>query len=178
MKQQMTVPAWDDLRAPSSAINPAGSAAAATVDTEDGSLIFSNGQVQTVAISFQMPHAWKVGTDVSFHIHWCKTTSAAGTVKWQVKYKWTNIGDVIPAFSAFADGTEAIPNSDTANKHAIFEFTDFAGTGKTISSQLTVVLQRLSSGGGADTYAAPVKLLEADLHYQIDSFGSKEEYVK
>lgn len=178
MKQQMTIPAWDDLRAPSSAINPAGSAVAATVDTEDGSLLFANGQVQTVAISFQLPHAWKVGTDISFHIHWCKTTSAAGTVKWQVKYKWTNIGDVIPAFSVFADGTEATPNSDTANKHAIFEFTDFAGTGKTISSQLTVVLQRLSSGGGADTYGAPVKLLEADVHYQVDSFGSGQEYVK
>lgn len=56
-KQHYTTPAWDDLRAPASAINPAGSAAAATVDTEDGSLIFSNGQTQTVALWFQLPHA-------------------------------------------------------------------------------------------------------------------------
>ena len=175
MKQKLTNPAWDDLRAPATGINPAGSAASATVDTEDGSLLFANGQVQTVAITFQMPHTWKVGTDVSFHIHWCKTTAAAGTVKWQAKYKWTNIGDVIPPFSAFSDGTEAIPNSDIANKHAIFEFTDYFGVGKTISSQITIVLQRNTTG---DTYGATVKLLEADIHYQVDSFGSGQEYVK
>ena len=178
MKQKFTSPAWDDLRAPASGINPAGSAAAATVDQEDGSLIFSNGQTQTVAVWFQLPHAWKVGSDISFHIHWKKTTSAAGTVKWQTKYQWTNIGATDAGFSVYADGTEAIPNSNTAGKHAIFEFTDFPGTGKTMSSMLCVVIQRVSSGGGADTYNAPVKLMEADLHYQIDSFGSYQEYVK
>jgi hypothetical protein len=41
-----------------------------------------------------------------------------------------------------------------------------------------VVIQRLSSGGGADTYGASVKLLEVDIHYQIDGFGSYQEYIK
>ena len=178
MKQLYTSPAWDDLRSPASAINPAGSAVAATVDQEDGSLVFSNGQTQTIAIWFQMPHAWKVGTDVSLHLHWAKTTSAAGTVKWQSKYEWTNIGGTRAGYSVFVDGTEAIPNSNISGKHAIFEFTDLSGIGKGISSMIGVVIQRLSSGTGADTYAAPVKLFEVDIHYQVDGFGSQEEYVK
>ena len=178
MRQRLTVPAWDDLRAPASAINPAGSAAAAVVSTVDGSLTFSNGQTQTIALWFQMPHAWKVGSDVSLHVHWAKSTSAAGTVKWQSKYEWTNIGATRGGYSAFVDGTAAISDSDTAGKHALFEFTDLPGTGKTISSMIGVVLQRLSSGGSADTYGADVSLFEIDIHYQIDGFGSYLEYTK
>lgn len=178
MKPRLTVPAWDDLKAPATAINPAGSVAPATIDTDDGSLVFTNGQTQIIAVWFQLPHAWKVGSDLSLHLHWAKTTSAAGTVKWQSKFEWTNIGAVRAGFSAFVDGTEGIPNSDTAGKHALFEFPDYVGTGKTISSMVCVVLQRLSSGGSADTYGAPVKLFEIDLHYQIDSLGSYLEYTK
>ena len=178
MEPRLTIPAWDDLRSPASAINPAGSAAAATVDQDDGNLVFTNGQTQTVAVLFQMPHAWKVGSTISFHIHWSKTTSASGTVKWQAKYRWYNIGAVKGSFSAFVDLTETVANADTADLHALAETPDWAGTGKTISSMIEVVLQRLSSGGSADTYGAAVKLAEVDLHYQLDGFGSYLELTK
>jgi hypothetical protein len=120
-----------------------------------------------------MPHAWKVGTPVSLHLHWAKTTSAAGTVKWQSKYEWTNIGDTRAGFSSYVDGTEGIPNSNIAGKHALFEFTDLPGTGKGISSMINVVIQRVSSGGTPDTYGAAVKLFEVDIHYLVDGFGSQ-----
>jgi hypothetical protein len=178
MKQKFTVPAWDDLRSPASAINPAGSAAAATVDQEDGGLIFANGAVQTIATWFQMPHAWKEGSDIYLHVHWHKlaTGTMTGTVKWQTKYEWTNIGATRAGFSAFADGSESVPNSNIALKHAMFHFPVISGAGKTKSSMICVVLQRLSSGAGADTFGANAKLLEIDIHYQVDKFGSQTEY--
>jgi hypothetical protein len=122
-----------------------------------------------------MPHKWKIGSDVSLHIHWCKDTSAAGTVNWQMKYKWCNIGDVMPGFSVMSSGTEMIPNSNTANKHALYEWADLPGAGKTLSSMLCIYLERVSAG---DTYGGSASLYEIDLHYQIDSIGSREEYIK
>lgn len=169
---------WDDLRAPATAINPTGTAVAATVNVDDGTFAFANGANQTVVASFQLPHAWKEGSSIDIHVHWAKTTSAAGTVKWQMKYEWTNIGATRAGFSSFVDGSEYVSNSDTAGKHAIFSFPLVAGTGKTVSSQLIIVLQRLSSGAGADTYGAPATLMELDVHYQMDTVGSKQEYIK
>lgn len=175
MKPRLTYPAWDNLMVPAIAINPAGTPTPASIDTDDGTLLFATGN--TAACQFQMPHAWKVGTNIKLHIHWCKTTSAAGTVKWRVKYEWTNIGGTISAFSAFTDLTEvaAAPNSDTAGKHALAEHPEISGSGKTMSSVIRVVIERNATG---DTYGANAKLLGIDIHYQIDSFGSHLEYIK
>lgn len=178
MEPRHTTPAWDDLRAPASAINPAGSASAAAVNQEDGSLVFVDGSTNSIAIQFQMPHNWLVGSDIYFHVHWCKTTSAVGTVKWQYKYKWTNIGSVRAGFSGFLDLTEVVVNADTADLHALASSAVIAGAGKTMSSIICIVLQRLSSGGSADTYNDDVKLFDADIHYQVDGFGSRLELVK
>jgi hypothetical protein len=178
MRQIITFPVWDDLRAPASAINPAGSAAAATVNQEDGTLLFANGAVQTVALQFQLPHCYKEGSDIVLHCHWAKTTSAAGTVIWQTKYEWTNIGDTGAGFSSFVSGTEVVANANTANKHALTSWTAISGAGKTISSMLKVVIQRYSSGAGADTYNAAASLWEVDVHFMLDSMGSRQELVK
>lgn len=165
---------WDDLRAPANAINPAGVVSPATVSTVDGCLIFAKGQA--CVAWFQLPHAWKVGSDISPHIHWCKTTSASGAVNWRIKYKWFNIGTVDPGLSALTAGSVGISDANTANSHALYEFPDLSGAGKTISSMVCVYLERVNDGN--DTYAADVNLYEIDIHYQIDSLGSDLEYTK
>lgn len=166
---------WDDLRSPASGINPAGSPSAATPSTVDGSLTFVKGNA---AIAwFQIPHAWKKGTDISIHIHWSKSTSAAGNVNWQIKSKWFNIGAVAPAFSPLTTGTLPIAEgTPTADKHLITEFPDLSGAGKTLSSMICVYLERVNDG--VDTYTPAVNLYEIDIHYQVDSLGSDTEYVK
>jgi len=164
---------WDDLRAPASGLNPAGSISPPSVNTADGSLTFATANA--VGVWFQMPHDYKEGSDISVHCHWSKSTSAAGAVNWQIKTKWLNIGAVDPGFSSLASGTEAVPNSDTAGKHAITEFTDLVGTGKTLSSMVCVYLVRTAAGDG---YGTTVSLYEIDVHYQRDTLGSRQEYVK
>lgn len=174
MRQKYTVPAWDDLRSPASGINPVGSPSAATPSTTDGSLTFTKGNV---AIAwFQLPHAWKEGSDVSIHIHWSKTSSAAGIVNWQIKYKWFNMGVADPGFSALIAGSESIPNSDVLGKQALYSFPLVSGTGKSLSSMMCVYLERVNDG--VDTYAPSVNLYEIDIHYQLDAFGSNQMLTK
>jgi len=165
---------WDDMKAPASAINPAGSLAPPTVDNSDGSLVFAKGKI--VSLWLQLPHAWKEGTELRPHLHWTKTTTGVGLPNWQMKYKWANAGDVLPAFSSLVSGTEGTTNNNMVDKHSIFKFPPLDATGKLISSMLCVVLQRTDDAN--DTYADSAKLLEFDIHYQIDSTGSRQEYIK
>jgi len=164
---------WDDLRAPATSINPTGLATPPMVDNEDGSLLFSTND--TVAIWFQMPHTWKEGTNIIPHIHWSKTTTNAGLPNWQMKYKWANAGDVFPAFNTLMSGTEGVPNSNIIDKHSIYTFGEISGAGKLISSMICIYLVRTTTG---DTYADDARLMEVDIHYQVDSTGSRQEFIK
>jgi len=49
--------------------------------------------------------------------------------------------------------------------------------GKTLSSMILWRISRIG-GSGSDTYPSDARLLEFDIHYQIDSLGSNEEYIK
>jgi hypothetical protein len=164
---------WEDLRAPASGINPAGSLAPPAVNTADGSLTFGKNDV--ICAWFQLPHSYYEGSELRVHIHWSKATTNNGTVNWQMKYKWANIGDVMPAFSDLVTGTEGIPTSNVVDKHALVEWEPISGVGKTISSMICIYLVRTGTG---DTFTGDANLYEIDIHYQRDTRGSREEYVK
>lgn len=170
---------WDDLVIPATLVNPAGSPNPPSIDPTDGTLVFVNGVDVTVTLIYQLPHCWKVGTDVSFHIHWKKATGGANVPLWQMKYKWTNIGDTEVAYTALASGIESVPNSDTVGKHALMSFPTstglISGAGKTISSVLNIWLQRTTVG---DTFGGTCNLISADLHIQKDGNGSRQMLIK
>ena len=168
---------WDDLRAPASAINPQGQASDPDFDTTFGGLLFSGSGTELVFIQLQFPHTWAEGTYIVPHLHWQKTTSAAGDVLWRLEYRWAPIGEVMDAAwttldAALVPGT---PDNDTANEHLISSFGRVDAPGKKISDML---IMRLSRVGGSDTYADDARLLEFDVHYQVNSIGSDAEFVK
>ena len=166
---------WDDMRAPANGINPQGAGDAPAVNNTDGSLQFAADKNSDVAILVQMPHNWRAGTDVHVHIHWQKSTTDTGFVRWQMKYAWANIDDAFPATSAFADGYN-ITALDGSTKHRIFAWAALSGAGKTMSSFLKIVIQRQSNGAPDDTYPSWADLLGIDVHYEACIFGSNLEY--
>lgn len=169
---------WDDLRAPASGINPAGTASPPDEDTTNGGLLFGSVSDEIVAIQIQFPHGWAEGTVIVPHVHWMKTTSASGTVCWKMEYKWAPIGEVMDAaftslsVTSTVDGT---PDTDTANKHLISSFGEVSTTGKQISDMMLI---RLSRDVSEDTYGADARLLEFDIHYQINAFGSEHQWER
>ncbi len=166
---------WDDIVMTASLINPAGSPTPPTIDPTDGTLVFVNGVDVTVTLIYQLPHSWKEGTDISFHIHWKKTTGGANVPQWQMKYKWTNIGDTEVAFTSLVSGTESVTNNDIVGKHALLSFPLITGTGKKLSSVLNVWLQRTGAG---DTFGGTCNLISADCHIRKDGNGSRQMLIK
>ena len=166
---------WDDLRFPAAGINPPGAAADPTIDTTDGRLVFSASAENIVAIQVQMPHSWKEGTDIHPHVHWSPTSTNTGDVKWQIKYKVANINEAFPA--EWTTITVLSAGAGASDTHQIANFEDVAMTGKTFSCMIMMLVSRLGADA-ADTYTGTAKLNEIDLHYQIDKFGTSEEYSR
>jgi len=166
---------WDDLRFPVTAINPPGAASDPDIDTTDGTLLFDASGTEIVFVQAQMPHAWQQNSVLAPHVHWCKTSSAAGTVSWQLAYKVAAVGDTFGAWSSADEAVLVVSDSDTEDKHALSSFTDIQLAVDGVSAMLLIKLSRV---GGSDTYGADAKLLEFDIHYRIDSRGSDTEFVK
>lgn len=167
---------WDDLRFPVAGINPPGAASDPTVDTADGRMVFSASQENIIAIQVQMPHSWKEGSYLAPHIHWSPTNTNTGNVKWQIKYKVANVNEVFPA--AWTTITTLSAGAGVADTHQIASFADtIAMDNKTFSCMLLMLISRLGADG-ADTYNAVCKLNEVDIHYQINGFGTGDEYTR
>lgn len=171
---------WEDLKFPATGINPTGPATTPSVDNVIAGLLFSSSVENTISIIAQMPHSWKKGSNIDPHIHWQKTTSASGGVFWQLKYRWAKIGDVMDAnWTTVGTSTpvQGTTDNNTANQHLISAFPEISGAGKVVSDILIMQLSRVPADV-ADTYAADARMLEFDIHYQIDSIGSDLLYAK
>jgi len=171
---------WDDLRFPASAVNPPGAASDPDIDPTDGCWLFDPGSTELLFFQVQFPHKWKLESIVSPHVHWHKTTSATGNVAWRMRYQIAKLGDVYPG--TWTDlgikTTSIITDNDTAGEHLLTELGDIDMTGiDSVSAMMKVEIARIGGDGG-DGYGADAKLLEFDIHYQIDSWGSRNEYIK
>lgn len=167
-------PSWDDLRAPASAIPLRGQSGDPGTDT-DGTLLFDNTSVEQIAVIYQMPHSWDHGSDCRFHIHWAKTTDAAGDVEWEMRYRLFNNNATVPDWSAWAAATSRSKTiaADQSVLIDAWEMLDMTGL---IGSSMVSIQLRRNPAASDDTYAADARLWEADIHYQAYGIGSELEY--
>ncbi len=171
--------AWDDLRVDANSVK-LPSSDPPTWTAYKGSLVlaFSDaaaGHEEGIYFTVQMPHNYLEGSAIYPHVHFVPQDNTGGNARWGLTYTWANLNAAFPAEETInvdaACGT-------TTDAHKMGTLTAITGTGKTISSMLICRLFRNSSHAN-DTYnGKSVYLLEFDIHYQIDSFGSSSETAK
>lgn len=169
-------PSWDDLRFPvqNLRINPATTKP--DYDQDLVAYLFDAATTETVSGALQLPHDWNVGTELKPHVHWYKTTAAAGAVYWQLEYKWHRIGQVVDAeWTTLFSAVAAVSDGNTANQHAITALGAIPAANNRVSDMIIFKVSRVG-GNAADTYAADVGLLEFDVHYQRHGLGSEREF--
>lgn len=171
---------WDDLRFPAQGINPPGATSDPARSTTTGLLEFSGTADNVICGVAQMPHAWKEGSAISPHLHLRFPTSASASTRWKLEYDIASVnGNFTNNSGTLTDGgTITIANPENAKKHVIADFADVAMTGHTFSAMILWKISRLASTDAADNDASAVELLEFDIHYEIDSMGSVDEYQK
>jgi hypothetical protein len=173
--------AWyDDLRSPVTAINPPGAASDPDVDPLTGLMLFDANKTELVYVINQMPHSWIEGSDIFPHVHWAKTTAAAGNVVWRLRYRFCNVGDVLTAWSdpiTVSSTVSGTSDTNTAYKQLISSFGALEFPNGRISMILIFEIARIG-GDLADTYNADAALFEFDVHYKLNQPGSVQEFVK
>ncbi len=123
--------------------------------------------------SQQFPHKARLGSEMRLHIHWEQVST--NKIVWSGQYRiqsngaakttgWTN-------FSANSTDDSVFPYvSGTFNQ--ITELVQVDMTGASISATLEFRLAR------TDTTSGDIEATFVDSHYEIDTFGSRAEYVK
>lgn len=164
---------WEDLPGAASTIPLQGQAGDPDRDT-DGSLLFSSSSTEQMAILFQVPHEW-YGTNMRLHIHWGKTTDAAGDVVWETRTRVWNVGDVPPSWSAWQARTGRSETIAADQRTLIDVMPELDMTGIQRSAMVSVQARRLQSDP-SDDYAADARLWDCDLHHQRWGFMFAEEY--
>lgn len=163
---------WDDLRFPAQAINPPGAVSDPIRDTDDGTLLFGSTGTEIVMGLALMPHGWIHGSAIHPHVHWAATSPIGGNVKWKLDYKVFGKDELIPSEWS---SEEIVIDNPGLGIHTVSLFPSVDMTGFELA---TIMQWRLSRVGGEDTHNANAKMLEFDLHYQKDSFGSYAEFAK
>jgi hypothetical protein len=181
---------WDDLRV-EPVIKAAGSNDPSLVKFLDngagsiGIFLYSFDDAglsnqKEVYFNIQMPHAWK-GTYISPHVHWIPSADQDGAkVVWGLEYSWQNIDGIFPNTTIiYGSGRIGEQNTITKNRHMLSKFNDIYPTASQ-SGFSSIIMCRLfrDSANTGDTYSGNCGLLYFDLHYEVDSFGSNQEYVK
>jgi len=138
-----------------------------------------------VYFSCQLPHTYKEGSDIKAHVHWTPcdrgVAESGNYVGWKLDYSWCNINDGTFPASATIDMSDTCTGQNDYHEVSA-GLTDLSGTGKKISSMIACRLYRSDTGGddtwvGATAAQSPA-LLQFDFHHEINSEGSRQEWVK
>jgi len=175
---------WEDLKIVPGAFRFSGTADPSIQDWQPGGSgatfkVYKFNSSDQVFATIQMPHCWKLDTDLYPHIHWTPcdegVANSGNTVAWKIDYSWGNIDGVFPSSSTI-DLTDTCTGTD--DYHEIKLGTPISGSGKTLSSILMLRIYRDTGDNWTGTGANAPTLLEFDFHYQIDTVGSRQELVK
>jgi hypothetical protein len=168
---------WDDLSIAMAQVRTPASLAPVWVPYKGSQVpAFSASQVNVLYFSAQMPHSYKEGSNIEFHIHVAYPDAVAGNSVWYFTYSWANIDDPFPAAAMSGQIVAASPG--ITDEHQLIELiASMNGTGKTISSVLLCSIQRTGTHD-QDNYGNVIYLVSGDFHYEMDSIGSDTMSVK
>jgi hypothetical protein len=178
---------WQDIKFPFIGRNLDTSSGRIDYDFAELGVGFQNNArynvTEQVSMIAQLNHDWKIGSWVSPHIHWQQKSS--DIPNFMIEYRWYGNGDLIPStwikrkwssvLFSYTGGTTMLQ---------ILEFPNIVPTGITgVSSFIDIKFYRdTGNDSGLFTGADPSSLFEVvkefDIHYQLDSAGSRTEYIK
>lgn len=164
---------WDDLSV-SASTTKIGSNLKPDYDYTNLGLLFpQNNTSEKVYLTFQMSHKKKLNTPVRLHIHFIQNSLAIPV--FGCTYRFYNNGSLVPSFSSEIETTGILPFAwESGNLLNIIKFPEInAPTNEGLSSNLDVILYRKDN-----TVSGDVLVKYIDLHYEIDTDGSNEEFIK
>jgi len=141
-------------------------------DTGIPTYSFSNDQAVTGSI--EIPHDYKEGSNLVFHVHWQGTVAPTDTdnVQWQLTYTVGQTGATLDATA-----TEVIETGfDTRYEFMRSDFPTITGTNYNIGDQFIFHLSRIAAS--ANEYGGGARAATVGFHYECDTAGSRTIVAK
>jgi hypothetical protein len=129
---------------------------------------FSVGEQGSGAI--EIPHDYKEGTNIAFHIHWGANVAPDGgtdNVQWNLTYTVVHNGDTL------ADSTTIAKETAYTTQYASTrsDFTAITGTNFDIGDQFIFTIARIAAS--SDEFGGEALVHTLGLHYETDTLGSR-----
>lgn len=194
---------WEDLRIAGSSAVPDGSAGA-SLRNFNGAIVQAyafqhNVASDTMYFQVQLPHGYKLGTDLYPHLHWAPEADGDGTeqVTWSLNCQAaSNAAVFVSSTQMWASSTIGVGDA-WKNKISYFKcdntYTGDWGAagqigcqangqtyfeGSQLTSVSTMLLCRLQRAIAVDDYDNWAHLAEIDFHYEMDTIGSRTQTAK
>lgn len=165
---------FDDLQVPGLA-TVKGSASPTLTNFLGSTYLYSFSNGDEVYFTVQIPHGWKEGSYIYPHVHFVSSAATSEHVEWGLEYTWASVdGSFSSPTTIYATETDPIGS----NVHEVVGFGGVSGTGQKISSMMVCRLFRSTSQGQTPYYSGEVFLLQFDIHYEVNTVGSRLQWIK
>lgn len=178
-----TATTWNDSMIPATAFRTGGTGL--TFAQFDGNIRMHRFDVGDIFyVQVQMPHNMKVGTTIYPHLH-LAVNSAIGATNYNVEVTteeaWANIDSAFES-TPVVTSTGLVCSFQNAAQytHKVLVMASIAPSASQggISSYVIYRIERIANSAQPISPATSVFILGMDIHYEIDGFGSKSEFIK
>ena len=169
---------WDDIQSSLLGRRLYSTVGIVDYDYTENAIVFGDGGDITdlndrIGWNVQFPHAAKLGTSIYPHLHFWQDRS--DNVEFTLRYRvQSNNSAKVTSWTVltadFNNNLAFSYSSGTLNQ--IISFGAISMSGATISSTIQFQLTRTDNLGGT------VSVTFADIHVEMDSFGSRQEFIK
>jgi len=143
--------------------------------TYDSYMFPNNDTSENLRARVQLPHQWKIGSTIQPHVHWVQQRNQ--NCVFRIDYVWFSNGADISAtltnWATYTMSTTIFTYATGTISQISYNPVGIDGTGRGISSVLKVRLYRDDA-----VYTGDAIVDDFDIHYEIDSLGSSQEYSK
>ncbi len=174
---------WDDMFGDITKVKVKGSGVSLN-DVENTIDFTASANLDDYAIVvYQMSHKWKMGSTIYPHFHWVQESNSAPN--FLIQYRWQKNGEAkTTAWTNYKCNTS---NAFAYSSGSLNQITHGSGIvppdGYGISDVIQIRILRDTGNTSAvfsssDTYPGIVSISSVDCHYEIDTEGSRQEYIK
>lgn len=143
--------------------------------SDTGITTWAFGVGEKISGELEIPHDYKEGSDLYFHVHWQGIAAPAGgtdNVQWQLTYTIAQTGQTLDA-AATITFESAITTQYT---FILSAFAAITGTNFNIGDQFLFTLERIAAT--SDEYGGDALLATVGIHYECDTLGSRQITTK
>jgi hypothetical protein len=179
----LSQPVWDDIVVSTASVR-LGGASPATEQAYKGGLVasFSSASDNYLYFTLELPHTYKEGTDVLIHFHYVLPVAGAGggagteQIKFDLSFCPSENGGAFGTPDTSGTTGAIDVNAMAADDLQINSIHTISGTNLKVSDTIICSIKRDVSV--ANDYANAIYVIEVDAHYQVDTMGSRQEFIK